>query len=344
MKKKMKRVAILLLVCLCLGGGILVFSGFGASEEQEPAESGRGEETAAAADRAEIPVVYMTGDIGPEGLMRIYEALDHRLPGKVAVKVHTGEPGGHHFLSPALIGDLVQTLDATIVESNTAYGGRRAATAMHKQVAADHGFTAIAEVDILDEDGSVVLPFENGKNIRADFVGSHFHDYDSYLILSHFKGHAMGGFGGAIKNMSIGIASAEGKIWIHSAGTTRSDIRSAFGTDQDLFLESMADAAGAVMADLGDNILYINVMNNLSVDCDCDSSPAPPELADIGILASPDPVALDQACVDQVYASSDKEGSRSLRERIESRNGTHTLDHAEKLGLGSRTYRLVMID
>jgi uncharacterized Fe-S center protein len=283
--------------------------------------------------------VYMTADISPAGLAAVYNALGRKVTGKVAVKISTGEPGGHHFLSPDLIKELVQSVNGTIVESNTAYGGRRANTAMHKQVAIDHGFTAIAPVDILDEEGTISLPFRNGKNIKEDLVGSHFTNYDSYLVLSHFKGHAMGGFGGALKNISIGIASSSGKLWIHSGGKTKT---SWGGGTQEAFLESMAEAAGAVMNHLDEKIVYINVMNHLSVDCDCSSNPAPPEMDDIGILASLDPVALDKACVDQIYAS-DTRRSASLRRRIETRNGKHTLDHAEALGLGSQQYELVII-
>ncbi|MDR2747027.1 MAG: DUF362 domain-containing protein [Treponema sp.] len=289
---------------------------------------------------AAVSRVYMTRDISPEAVMAMYRVLGRELPGKVAVKLSTGEPGGHHFLSPDLIKGLVQSLNGTIVESNTAYGGRRASTALHKQVAKDHGFTAIAPVDILDEEGSISLPYAGGKNITEDLVGSHFTNYDSYLVLSHFKGHAMGGFGGALKNISIGIASSTGKAWIHSGGTSRTN---PWGGKQDAFLESMAEASGAVMSYLGDKIVYINEMNHLSVDCDCSSNPAPPELDDIGILASLDPVALDRACVDQIYAS-DTRRSASLRQRIESRNGTRLLDHAEALGLGSQKYELVMVD
>jgi uncharacterized Fe-S center protein len=287
------------------------------------------------------PKVYMTTDISPAGLQAMYEALGHKVSGRVAVKISTGEPGGHHFLDPALIGGLVKSVNGTIVESNTAYGGRRASTALHKQVAIDHGFTAIAKVDILDEQGSLSLPFPAGKNIKEDLVGSHFANYDSFLVLSHFKGHTMGGFGGAIKNISIGIASSSGKAWIHSAGKSKTN---AFGSGntQNAFLESMAEAAGAVMNRLGGNIVYISVMNHLSVDCDCSGNPAPPEMDDIGILASLDPVALDKACVDQVYRS-DTKRSASLRQRIESRNGLHTLDHAEALGLGSQQYELVPV-
>ncbi|GHV88644.1 hypothetical protein AGMMS50267_10040 [Spirochaetia bacterium] len=286
------------------------------------------------------PKVYMTADISPAGLVALYEALGRKLTGKVAVKLSTGEPGNHHFLSPSLVKDLVQAVDGTIVESNTIYGGRRSSTSLHKLVAMEHGFTAIAPVDILDEAGSIALPFEKGRNIKEDFVGSHFTNYDSFLVLSHFKGHIMGGFGGALKNISIGIASPEGKRWIHSGGKTKTVLLAA---EQNMYLESMAEAAGAVMNRLGENIVYISVMNHLSVDCDCIYNPAPPELDDIGILASLDPVALDKACVDQVYAS-DTQRSASLRQRIESRNGMHILDHAEALGLGSQQYELVVID
>ncbi|GAF26208.1 uncharacterized Fe-S center protein [Moorella thermoacetica Y72] len=293
--------------------------------------------------RGETPKVYMTTDISPKGLMAIYKALSREATGKVAVKIHTGEPGGTNFLSPDLIKDLVQYVNGTIVECNTAYGGSRASTAMHRQVAKDHGFTAIADVDIMDADGTVGLPVTNGKHLREDIVGSHYKNYDFFIILSHFKGHAMAGFGGAIKNMSIGIASAGGKVLIHTAGVTdkTSDFALSFKTPQEAFLESMAEAAKAVADDLGDNILYINVMNRLSVDCDCDSSPAEPDMHDIGILGSLDPVALDKACVDLVYSAPD---GQSLVERIESRNGIHTLDYAEEIGLGSQVYQLVRID
>jgi uncharacterized Fe-S center protein len=287
--------------------------------------------------------VYFTSDISPAGLAAIYEALGRRVTGRVAVKISTGEPGGHHFLSPDLIKELVQSVNGSIVESNTAYPGRRVNTLLHKQVAIDHGFTAIAPVDILDEEGSVALPFANGENITENFAGSHFVNYDSYLVLSHFKGHAMGGFGGALKNISIGIASPEGKIWIHTGGVSKTDFPLAFRTNQNIFLESMAEAAGSVMNHLGENIMYINVMNHLSIDCDCSSNPAPPELDDIGILGSLDPVALDKACGDLIYAS-DTQRSASLRQRIETQNGTHILDHAAKIGLGSLQYELVKLE
>lgn len=286
--------------------------------------------------KADTPVVYMTTDISSQGLMNIYQALSASPSGKIAVKLSTGEPGSN-YLRTDLIGELVQSLEGTIVECNTAYGGSRANTAMHYQVAEEHGYTAIADVDIMDEDGSMTLLVEGGDNLTENYVGAHFADYDYYVILSHFKGHSMAGFGGAIKNISIGIASSEGKSHIHSGGTGGS----MWGGSQDAFLESMAEAGKSVADYLNGNILYINVMNRLSVDCDCDGSPAEPDMHDIGILASYDPVALDQACVDLVYGAED---GQSMIERIESRNGLHTLEQAERIGLGSREYELVSID
>ncbi|QQO11434.1 DUF362 domain-containing protein [Breznakiella homolactica] len=285
-------------------------------------------------------VVYMTSDISPAGLAAVYGALGREAAGNnVAVKLSTGEPGGKHFLSPDLIKDLVQSVDGTIVEANTAYGGRRAATAMHYQVARDHGFTAIAPVVILDENGDIPLPVANGKHLKEDLVGAHFNDYDFHMVLSHFKGHAMGGFGGALKNLSIGYASSRGKSLIHSGGKS---LTSPWGGEQNDFLESMAEAAQAVVNAGGpENFVYINVMNHLSVDCDCSSNPAAPTMADIAILASLDPVALDKACVDLVYAAPD---GKDLIERIESRNGILTVTHAAAIGLGSMDYELVRLD
>ena len=284
------------------------------------------------------PVVYMTQEITPEGLMAVYQALQWEPQGRVAVKLSTGEPPASNYLRPELIAGLVQSLDGTIVECNTAYGGSRAETAMHYQVAEDHGFTAIADFQILDEEGSMTLPVQDGTRLSENYVGAAFDDYDSYLVLSHFKGHSMAGYGGAIKNISIGLGSSEGKAWIHSAGSSRTN---PWGGDQDAFLESMAEAGKSVSDYLGDQIVYINVMNRLSVDCDCDGNPAEPDMHDIGILASTDPVALDQACIDLVYSAED---GQSLVNRIESRNGLHTLEHAQQIGLGSRSYELVSID
>lgn len=289
--------------------------------------------------------VYMTRDISPAGLKAVYEALGRKAHGKkVAVKLSTGEPGGNNYLKPALIGDLVREVKGTIVECNTAYGGGRAATEDHLKAAADHGFTAIAPVDIMDAEGEVRLPVQGGRHLAYDIVGERFLEYDFVVVLSHFKGHVMGGFGGAIKNIAIGIASSAGKAWIHSAGKT-TDVEEVWNSlpPQDDFLESMAEAAQAIVGHCGERILYINVMNNLSVDCDCDAHPEPPRMGDIGILASLDPVALDKACVDQVYASPD-EGKVHLIERMESRHGIHTLEHAEALGIGSQQYELVDLD
>lgn len=299
------------------------------------------QETLTEDSNGEASAVYITKDISPEGLMAVYEALGWTPTGNVAVKLSTGEPPASNYLDPNLIADLVQSVDGTIVECNTAYGGSRAETAMHYQVAEDHGFTAIADFQIQDEDGSMTLPVEGGSRLTENYVGAAFGDYDSYLVLSHFKGHAMAGFGGAIKNISIGLASSEGKSWIHTGGTSTS----GFSGDQDAFLESMAEAGKSVSDYLGngERIVYVNVMNRLSIDCDCDGNPAEPDMHDIGILASTDPVALDQACIDLIYEQRDGDGA-SLVNRIESRNGLHTLEHAEEIGLGSRTYELVSID
>lgn len=287
-----------------------------------------------------LPKVYFYKEISSENLIKIYEALGRKAEGKVAVKLSTGEPGGHNFLQPALIKDLVQQVGGTIVECNTAYGGGRSDTKSHLKAAADHGFTAIAPVVIMDAEGEAELPVKGGKHLTRDIVGKDFLNYDFVIILSHFKGHAMGGFGGAIKNMSIGIASSNGKRLIHSAGASTT----SWGNPaQDDFLESMAEAAKAVADHCGQNIIYISVANNLSVDCDCDSSPADPQMGDIGILASLDPVALDRACTDLVRSSNDH-GKIHLIERIDSRHGMHTLDHAEALGMGSQKYELVTLD
>ena len=289
-------------------------------------------------DAEDAPEVYYSANITPESLMAVYNALEWTPTGNVAVKLSTGEPPASNYLDPDLIKDLVQSVDGTIVECNTAYGGDRASTALHLQVAEDHGFTAIADVDIMDADGEMTLPVEGGTRLTENYVGSHFADYDSFLVLSHFKGHAMAGFGGAIKNISIGIGSSQGKLWIHSAGSPAG----GFGGDQEAFLEAMGDAGKSVSDSLnnGENIVYVNVMNRLSVDCDCDGNPAEPDMHDIGILASRDPVALDQACIDLVRASAD---GGSLMERVESRNGIHTLENAETIGLGGRSYNLVQL-
>lgn len=295
-------------------------------------------------DGASKPKVYMYKEISSENLLKIYDMLGRKAEGRVAVKLSTGEPGNNNYLNPALIKDLVHKVNGTIIECNTAYGGGRADTESHLKAAADHGFTAIAKVDIMDADGEVSLPVAGGKHLKEDFVGKNYPDYDFTVVLSHFKGHPMGGFGGAIKNISIGIASSAGKAWIHSAGKTKSQTEVWKNLPpQDDFLESMTEGAKAIIDHCGDRILYISVANNLSVDCDCVAKPEDPKMGDIGILASLDPVALDKACVDMVRASEDH-GKIHLIERIDSRNGMHTLDYAEQLGLGSRDYELVVLD
>ena len=283
--------------------------------------------------------VYFTSDISPEGLMAIYEALGVELTGEnIAVKLHTGESQNSNHLRPDFIKGLIQHLDATIVECNTAYGGNRSSTAMHYQLAEDHGFTAIAKVVIMDEEGSISLPVNGGTVLTENKVGARFAEFDGMLILSHFKGHMMGGFGGAIKNMSIGIASTEGKCLIHTGGESST---SPWGGSSPVFMDSMAEAAKSVVDALDGNIIYISVMNNLSIDCDCNGYPGEPDIHDIGILASTDPVALDQACVDLIYNA---EGNESFTRRIESVGGEDTLEHGEEIGLGTRSYFIVNID
>ena len=319
---------------------LLAATGCANAQKQRKASAASEPEAAAAT----LPKVYFFKEISSDNLVKIYEALGREAKGKVAVKLSTGEPGGHNFLQPSLIKALVQKVNGTIVECNTAYGGGRADTESHLKAVADHGFTAIAPVVIMDAEGEVELPVDGGKHLKFDIVGKDFLNYDFTIILSHFKGHAMGGFGGAIKNMSIGIASSNGKAWIHSAGKTRVPAEAWKNLpEQDDFLESMAEAAKAVADHCGDRILYISVANNLSVDCDCDASPEEPRMGDIGILASLDPVALDRACTDLVRSSEDP-GKVHLIERIDSRHGMHTLDHAEALGMGSQKYELVTLD
>lgn len=301
-------------------------------------------EAAAATDSADIPVVYYIRDITPENLVKIYEALGRPAEGNnVGVKISTGESNKSNHLSPALIEPLVKKVNGTLIECNTAYNGNRMSTADHLRAAEEHGYTAIARVDIMDAEGDTVLPVDSARHITHDIVGRHFLDYDFLIVLSHFKGHAMGGFGGALKNVAIGIASTAGKANIHSAGKT-DNAAELWGNlpEQDDFLESMAEACQAVFKHTGDKVLFINVANNLSVDCDCDANPDAPQMGDLGILASLDPVALDRACVDMVYNSPDS-GKVHLIERIESRHGTHILDYGEQIGLGSQKYRLVEI-
>ncbi len=288
--------------------------------------------------------VYFTSKITPESLIKIYEAVGKELTGNVAVKISTGEPGGHNFLNPNLIKNLVNKLNGTIVECNTAYSGRRNTTEEHWKAIKEHGFMDIAKVDIMDEESDMPIPVRNGLHLKENYVGKHLENYDSMLMLSHFKGHAMGGFGGALKNMSIGVASSAGKAWIHTAGKTRiPDELWSNIPEQDHFLESMAEADEAVIDYMKGNIVYINVINNLSIDCDCDSNPEAPCMADIGITASIDPVAVDKASLDLVYNSEDK-GKQRLINRIEEKHGIRTVEHAEELGIGTTKYELIKID
>ncbi len=303
--------------------------------------------------------VYFTREITPTALVNLFQKLSVTPQGKVAVKISTGEPGGKNYLKPELIADLVHRVSGAIVECNTAYGGRRGDTTSHLQAAKEHGFTDIAEVDIMDADGDMDLPV-HGEKLDVDPVGQHLANYDSLINLAHFKGHPMGGFGGVIKNQSIGIASAAGKAYLHTVGRTRDPQKLMAcwspnppeGIDldaiQDDFLEAMAEAAKAVSdyfaakTNQEHPILYIAVMNNLSRDCDCSAHPETPCMQDIGILASLDPVALDQACLDQIKNSTDP-GREKFLARVKRQNGEHMLEHAEKIGLGSRAYELIEI-
>ena len=288
--------------------------------------------------------VYFTRNITSENLVKIYEKLDKKLEGKVAVKISTGEKGGHNFLQPNLIKDIVKHLNGTIVECNTAYEGKRLRTEDHLQTVKDHGFTAIADVDIMDSDGDMPIDVKDGKHLKVNYVGKNLENYDSMLVLSHFKGHPMGGFGGALKNESIGIASGSGKCHIHTAGKTNK-IEEMFDNfaKQEHFLECMAEACSSVIDFMNNNIVYINVLNNISVDCDCNAHPKDPSMKDIGILASTDPVAVDKACLDLIYSAID-DGKYEIIERIGKQKGAYLLDYAEEIGLGSKDYELINID
>ena len=279
--------------------------------------------------------VYFTKEITPQAMIKMYEAMGVKLPGKVAVKLHSGEVGNQNFLRPDFMKPMIDYVQGTIVECNTAYEGKRNTTEEHWETMKLHGWTEIAKVDILDENGELELAVPNGRRIRKNYVGANIQKYDSMLVLSHFKGHPMGGFGGALKNIFIGLASSHGKAYIHGAG----NVEEIWTSDHDSFLESMADASKSVVDYFGDKIVYISVMKNMSVDCDCCAVAEDPAMGDIGILASTDPVALDQACLDLVYASKDP-GRDHLLERIESRNGVHTVETAAALGVGSREYEL----
>ena len=298
---------------------------------------------------AQSPKVYFTKEITPESLVKIYEALGvtPKEGQRVAVKISTGESSQSNHLRPEFIKNLVQKVNGNIVECNTAYGGNRSTTANHKKAIEQRGYGAIATVDIMDEDGDMEIPVTDTKWIKHDIVGTHLANYDFMINLAHFKGHAMGGFGGVLKNQSIGVASKSGKAYIHSAGKSTT---SPWGnSNQDSFLESMAAAAQAVhnyFKQEGKDIIYINVMNNLSVDCDCDGNPHTPQMKDIGILASTDPVALDKACLDLVFNHQNTSGDNAtpLINRIETLHGTHTVSYAEQLGLGSQQYTLIDIN
>lgn len=308
----------------------------------------------AGVEPSDTATVYFTKEITPKSLANIFQQLGVTPTGNVAVKISTGEGGNTHYLKPELIGQLVNDVNGTIVECCTAYGGTRQDPKKHWETIKDHGFDKIAKVDLMDEFGEMNIPVSDTTHIKYDIVGDHLANYDFMVNLAHFKGHTMGGFGGALKNASIGVASTNGKAYIHSAGklATPDGLWQNLPA-QDAFLESMASAAQGVhnyMNGKSDDgtprVVYINVMNNLSVDCDCDGNPHAPEMNDIGIAASLDPVAVDQACLDMVfnYHSTDGDTSAPLIERINTRHGTHTVDYAESIGLGTKTYRLVNID
>ena len=284
-------------------------------------------------------IVYFTREITPEKVLELYKKAEKKLPGKVAIKLHSGEKGNQNFLGPEFWKPVIEYVGGTVVECNTAYDGERNETRKHKKLLEDHGWSRYFDVDLLDAEGpDLELDIPDGKVIKKNYIGKDMENYDSMLVLSHFKGHPMGGYGGALKQLSIGVASSYGKAYIHGAGVPE-DIWTA---DHNAFLEAMADAAGSVIDYMKGNILYVNVMKNMSVDCDCCAVAEDPCIADIGILVSTDPVAIDQACIDLVYACSDP-GKPHLIERIESRNGVHTIEAAADLGYGVREYELVEV-
>jgi len=285
--------------------------------------------------------VYFSRSISAETVLKLYQLLDSPLTGKVAIKVHSGEPGNQNFLRPPFWKPIIEHVGGTVTECNTAYDGGRNTTAKHLYTLRQHGWNASFDVDLLDAEGpDLELAIPNGKRIQKNYVGKNITNYDSMLVLSHFKGHPMGGYGGALKQLSIGVASAYGKAYIHGVGKPEE----FWTSDRNSFLESMADAAGSVMEFFGNKIAYINVMANMSVDCDCCAKAEDPCMKDIGVLASLDPVAIDQACLDMVYAATDDPGQAHLLERIESRNGVHTIEAAAALGLGSREYELITVE
>lgn len=289
--------------------------------------------------------VYFCKEITPEAMIKVYEKLGVKLLGKVAVKLHSGEEGNQNYLRPEFVKEMVEYVNGTVVECNTAYDGARNTTEKHKKLLEEHNWNKYFNVDLMDEEGpDMVLPIPNGKRLKEDFVGKHMANYDSMLVLSHFKGHPMGGYGGALKQLSIGCASSEGKSWIHSAGQSKDQYAIWDNLpEQDAFLESMADAASAVHNHFKGNIVYINVMKNMSVDCDCCAVAEDPCMKDMGILASTDPIAIDAACIDLVKNSNDP-GKEHFLERVNSRHGTHTIDAAAELGFGTKEYELINID
>lgn len=293
----------------------------------------------------EEKIVYFTKNITPESLVKIYKKINSPLTGNIAIKLHSGEDGNQNYVKPEFVKDIIDFVNGTVVECNTAYNGQRNSTDKHLKLLEKHGWNIYFDVDLLDkEDDDLVLDISNGKVIKKNYVGRNLTKYDSMLVLSHFKGHPMGGFGGALKQLSIGIASSRGKSYIHSAGKTLDQNEVwKLNTKQDLFLESMADAATSVVDYFKEKIVYINILCNLSVDCDCCAKAEDPCMKDIGILLSLDPVAIDKASVDLVYSSEDA-GKTHLIERIESRNGLHAIEEAEKRGIGTTKYKIVNID
>ena len=283
--------------------------------------------------------VFFTSDITPENMIKMYDALGVKSVGNVALKVHSGEVGNQNFIRPEFMKPIIDYVNGTIVECNTAYEGKRNTTEKHKETMELHGWNSVANIDILDESGDMELPINGGKHLKTNYVGKNMDKYDFMVVLSHFKGHPMGGFGGALKNISIGLASSHGKAYIHGVGKPEE----FWTADHNSFLESMADASKSIMEYYKDKIVFINVMCNMSVDCDCCAVAEDPKIGDIGILSSTDPVALDQACLDLVYSSKDP-GKSHLIERIESRNGVLTVKAASELGVGNREYDLIVIN
>ena len=288
--------------------------------------------------------VYFTKEITKENVIKMYEILGRELTGKIAIKLHSGERGNQNYLKPDFFAPIINKLGGTVVECNTAYGGARNSSSKHLKLIHEHGWDTF-DFDLLDEIGpDLELEIPNGKVIKENYIGKNFSKYNSMIVLSHFKGHPMGGYGGALKQLSIGCASSAGKSWIHSAGYTK-DQRIVWShlPPQDKFLEAMADAASSVVKYFGENIAFINVMKNLSVDCDCCEVAEDPCMKDIGILSSLDPVAIDQACIDLIYKAKDDPGQKHFIERIETRHGIHTIEAAADLGFGTREYELIEI-